>query len=34
MTVIRIDAHHQVWELRRQPRAWLDGGNLLGGRMA
>jgi L-fuconolactonase len=23
--VIRIDAHHHVWELGRRPQAWLDG---------
>jgi L-fuconolactonase len=23
--VIRIDAHHHVWELARRPQAWLDG---------
>ena len=23
--MIRIDAHHHVWELGRRPQAWLDG---------
>jgi L-fuconolactonase len=26
--VIRIDAHHHVWELARRPQAWLDGAEL------
>jgi L-fuconolactonase len=26
--VIRIDAHHHVWELGRRPQAWLDGAGM------
>ena len=26
--MIRIDAHHHVWELGRRPQAWMDGAGM------
>jgi len=26
--VIRIDAHHHVWQFGTRPHAWLDGGEM------